>query len=106
LISAFVQAESARGVVVIGGLPTDFTGAAPSPGALAVLATAYPRFLALPNLSLYPRRDFFNSEDHLAKPCQYLHSLAVAAALADMLHRPLHAAPPGAAALARTCPGG
>ena len=40
---------------------------------------------ATENESLYPPKDFFNSEDHLTAPFQAAHSAAVASALKTML---------------------
>jgi hypothetical protein len=105
LIADFVQRETAKGVVVAGGLPVDFSSARPPPDVLAALSSAYAgQFIVLANSSLYPRADFFNSEDHLAQPCQYLQSIKVAAALAALLHRPLYPAPPWVLAAAASCP--
>lgn len=108
LIAGFVRAESAQGVTVIGGLPTDFSDVTVPPDVLAALSATYAgnggAFLALPTHSQYPREDFFNSEDHLAKPCQYWHSLAVGAALAQALRRVPHDVPADEKALAATCP--
>ncbi|MHB1304143.1 MAG: hypothetical protein ACYCZB_11825 [Acidiphilium sp.] len=108
LIARFVRTETVRGVIVIGGLPTDFDTVQLSRAAIAAIRAIYAsnggRFLELPNRSRYPRRDFYNSEDHLAQPCQYLHSIAVARALALALHRLLISPTAAARALAATCP--
>ncbi|MDE1906950.1 MAG: hypothetical protein KGH75_10935 [Rhodospirillales bacterium] len=86
LISRFVAQERAKGVIVIGGWPVDFTNARISDTAReAVLRVYGSGFLSLPGKSLYPRGDFFNSEDHLAKPCQFKHSVAVSEELGIML---------------------
>jgi hypothetical protein len=108
LIARFVAAEAARGVIVIGGLPTDFSTQALNDDAVRAIAGLYTAqggaFLVLPNRSLYPPEDFFNGEDHLARPCQYRHSIAVAEGLAGLLRRPV--VPPGAAIerVAADCP--
>ncbi|MDE8347627.1 MAG: hypothetical protein POH28_15855 [Acidocella sp.] len=89
LIRRFVVAMRARGVVVIGGLPTDFnTVALPSP-VLAAVRAVYRGgpFLLLPNESRYPPADFFNSEDHLRRPYQLAHSVLVARGLGALLGR-------------------
>ncbi len=82
LIAAFVASETARGVIVIGGLPTDFTDAALPPQTIQAISDIYTknggRFMVLANHSHYPREDFYDSEDHLAQPYQYIHSVAVA----------------------------
>jgi hypothetical protein len=108
LIARFVAAETARGVIVIGGLPTDFSTLALDDRLVRAVAGIYTAhggaFLVLPNRSLYPAADFFNGEDHLARPCQYLHSIAVAEGVAELLHRAV--LPPGLAIrrVAAACP--
>lgn len=91
LIGAFVREETARGVLVIGGLPTGFADDAPGPDVLAAIRRIYVGngglFLALPNDSRYPRADFFDTADHLSEPCQIHHSIMLAGALATLLHR-------------------
>jgi len=108
LTGGFVAAQARRGVVVIGGLPVDDRAGPLPPDLLAAISAIYTQnggaFLALPNESHYPARDFFNSEDHLAKPCQYLHSIALAPPLGAMLYRPVRPPPPAMAALAAACP--
>jgi hypothetical protein len=110
LIVRFVRLESARKVVIIGGLPTDFGNASLAQRTITSLAAVYTAnggsFAMLPNHSLYPVADFFNSEDHLAQPCQYLHSIAVAYLLGEALNRPVRAPAPSVTRLAATCPGG
>jgi hypothetical protein len=108
LISDFVSQETAKQVVVVGGLPTDFQTKAMSLQSLLVIKSVYEdaggRFIALPNWSRYPPEDFFNSEDHLAKPCQYLHSIAIAERLANLLERAARPPTEQVQALAKTCP--
>lgn len=108
LIARFVRQETRRGVVMIGGLPTDFDTVRLPGSDIAAMRAAYVRnggrFLQLPNHSRYPRADFYDSEDHLAQPCQYLHSIAVAHGLAAMLRRRVAAPSAGMRALAATCP--
>jgi hypothetical protein len=91
LISRFVAQQTAQGVAVIGGLPSDFETVSLPERTIHAIASVYTAnggmFLALPNDSHYPVQDFFNSEDHLAMPCQYLHSVAVAYRLAALLNR-------------------
>ncbi len=109
LIADFVRREAAAGVIVIGGLPTGFASTPPAPATVASIRALYiangGMFLALPNLSRYPAADFYDSPDHLAQPCQFRHSIAVAAALGALMHR--NVKPPDASfvALAATCPG-
>jgi hypothetical protein len=108
LIAGFVARESRKGVIIIGGMPVDYASADISSSVMSVIAATYAAnggvFTVLPNQSQYPRADFFNGEDHLAKPCQYLHSIFVARRLAVLLHKP--AVPPQASVLnvAAACP--
>ena len=105
LIARFVAQERAKGVVVIGGWPTEFADAKISDAARVAVRRVYgAEFLSLNGESLYPRKDFFNSEDHLAKPCQFKHSVAVAVGLGRMLGRRVVA--PGAemVGVAGDCP--
>ncbi len=108
LIARFVTAATARGVIVIGGLPTDFRDVRLPEADLRAIRAVYlrhgGRFLELANRSRYPRADFYNSEDHLAQPCQYFHSLLVARGLARLLHRKLTAPASAMLSLAATCP--
>ncbi len=108
LIRRFVAAEVKRGVVMIGGLPTQFADVALPAATVAAVRQVYDGsgggFIQLPNDSEYPRADFYDSKDHLAQPCQAAHSVAVARALAAVLHR-VAAAPPASRTLAAGCPG-
>lgn len=108
LVARFVRDETARGINIIGGLPTDFDTVKLPRADLQAIRALYigngGRFVELPNRSRYPRRDFYDSEDHLAQPCQYLHSIAIAHALAAGLSRPIGPPSPRARALAATCP--
>jgi hypothetical protein len=110
LITAFVRQETRRGVIVIGGLPTDFRNVRLPRADLAALRLVYRRqsgrFLQLPNLSRYPRADFYDSEDHLMQPCQYRHSILIARAMGTMLKRPVLPPSPAMRDLAATCPSG
>lgn len=107
LIRNFVARETARGVTVIGGLPVDFATMHLPASSIRAIALLYTQnggeFLILPNRSLYPPADFFNSEDHLAQPCQYWHSMLVAKHLGPLLGRPLAAPDAQALAIARSC---
>jgi hypothetical protein len=91
LISQFVAAQTAQGVIVIGGLSTDFNDAKLPAATIQAISKIYTSnggiFLTLPNHSQYPRADFYDSEDHLAQPCQFRHSIAIAHLLAAALHR-------------------
>jgi hypothetical protein len=108
IIGQFVAAETGRGVIVIGGLPTDFASVKLPAATVAAIRSVYQSngglFAALPNESRYPRADFYDSEDHLALPCQYFHSIAVARLLASILHRKPRQADAGMLAQAARCP--
>ena len=92
LIGGFVRQMTARGVTVIGGLSTGFRDVGIPAGGIAaeqaVFTTDGGGFLVLPNLSRYPRHDFFDTRFHLDEACQIRHALIVARALAPLLHRP------------------
>ncbi len=108
LIARFVGQETAQKIIVIGGLPTDFTSADMTASVIGTVASAYTenggKFAVLPNRSQYPVQDFFNSEDHLARPCQYKHSIAVAYVLGYLLNRPVQPASSAMTRLAAACP--
>jgi hypothetical protein len=109
LIASFVRTETAQGVIVIGGLPTGFATAPPPPSAVAAIRAFYlangALFAALPNESRYPPADFYDSPDHLAQPCQFKHSIAIARLLGEVLRAKLSPPPPQTVAVALTCPG-
>jgi hypothetical protein len=109
LIEKFIRTETARGVIVIGGLPTGFLDPPMSLEAAKAVREFYDEngamFAALPNLSRYPVADFYDSPDHLAQPCQFKHSIAVARMLGGVLDRPVIAPTAAVTALAGTCPG-
>jgi hypothetical protein len=87
MVARFVAAARARGVRVIGGLPTE-AGGDVSAGQLAAVRAVYgDDFVALPNASHYPVADFYNSPDHLLHACALLHSMALVPLLAARLHR-------------------
>jgi len=98
LIGDFTRRMTARGVRVIGGLPTGFDDVALPAGTVAAIRAVYEAnggaFTMLPNASLYPRIDFFDTPEHLSEPCQIRHSQAVAERLAALLDRKLRPAPP------------
>jgi hypothetical protein len=109
LVRHFVATETQGSVAVIGGLPTDFETVPLPATTISAIRSIYiengGRFAALGNLSRYPRSDFYDSEDHLAQPCQYKHSIAIAALLSEVLHRPLRRPTSDVRRLAATCPG-
>jgi hypothetical protein len=108
LIQMFIRTETSRGVIIIGGLPTGVSSVPIDPFAITAIRKFYlqngAKFAALPNLSRYPIADFYDSPDHLAQPCQFKHSIAVAQMLGDVLHLKVTAPRPAETALAETCP--
>ena len=106
LIRRFVRAETGRGVIMIGGLPTQFQDVVLPAATIAAVRWVYfgGGFLRLPNDSQYPRTDFYDSKDHLAQPCQAAHSIVLGGALAGELHLNVRPPPPAALAAAATCP--
>ncbi len=108
LVRQFVTKEAHSGVQVIGGLPTDFITTKLSPIVVDTIQSIYEqnggKFVSLKNLSLYPRADFYDSEDHLSQPCQYEHSIAIAELLGRTLKRPVSLPSLDVMRFARTCP--
>lgn len=108
IIAQFVANMSRRGVIVVGGLPTDFSSVPLTSETIAAIASIYTSngggFIILSNHSRYPVIDFFNSEDHLAQPCQYMHSIFVAQELGKFLRRPVSPPDLGDNRIAATCP--
>jgi hypothetical protein len=88
-LAGFLDWAASHGVQVIGGLPTGFADSPILPDALAAIRAIYrdhgAGFLALPNLSRYPRADFFDTADHLNEAAQIQHSKAIAAVLKPLL---------------------
>jgi hypothetical protein len=89
VILDFLRAAHAKGVRVIGGLPTTFDDTTIPTGTLAYLQGLYARggqsFLILPNQSHYPRSCFFDIAYHLNEGCQAEHSKILARELASRL---------------------
>ena len=108
LIAGFVRRETQRGVIVIGGLPTDFRDVRLPHSDIIALRSAYTdnggRFLQLANLSRYPRADFYDSEDHLMQPCQFHHSILVVDALGQMLRHSVTGLDRSSENFSETCP--
>jgi hypothetical protein len=108
LVRQFVAKETHKGIAVIGGLPTDFQTVPLPADAIAAIRAIFVenggRFVVLSNLSRYPRADFYDSEDHLAQPCQYKQSIAIAGLLGQVLRRPLRPTSPDVSRIAATCP--
>ncbi len=110
LIAQFVAELSSRGVIIVGGLPTDVIGEPIAAATIMARRSVYVSngglFVYLQNESRYPRADFYGSEDHLSQPCQYQHSIAIAHLLGDALKRSVKPPSPAMSALAATCPKG
>jgi len=108
LVRDFVATEAQNGIIVIGGLPTDFQTVALPANTIESIQSIYVenggRFVILSNLSRYPRADFYDSEDHLAQPCQYKHSIAIAGLLSQVLRRALQPPSLEIRRIAATCP--
>ncbi len=79
----------ARGVIVVGGLPTTFDDTEIAPEALMMLRRHYAAaggcLLVLPNRSLYPRSYFYDASYHLTESHQRAHSSLLAPRLAAVL---------------------
>jgi hypothetical protein len=92
-IRRFVAWAARSGIRAVGGLPTGFADQPLPPDTLAAIRAVYddasldggtaPAFLALPNLSRYPRTSFFDTQDHLHEDAQRAHARLVAQALVD-----------------------
>ena len=91
LVAGFIRWADQHGVRVIGGLPTGFTDSPIDDASLAAIRTIFQAnnadFLELPNRSRYPRTAFFDTPDHLNEATQIKHSVAVARALALLIHQ-------------------
>jgi hypothetical protein len=87
-VTSIISEARARGIIVVGGLPTTFADATVSAAVVQRLRTLYEKhgacFLALPNLSQYPRSVFFDTDYHLQEPAQIAHSAALAPRLAEI----------------------
>jgi hypothetical protein len=88
-IAGFLRWARLHGVRAIGGLPTGFIDSPIAPDSLDAIRRVYrdqnAEFLELPNHSLYPRKDFFDTQDHLNEPAQIRHSASIGEALARLL---------------------
>lgn len=89
VLDGFLQRTAARGVLVIGGLPTIPEHVAISPSTLQRLEQLYERrghrLLVLENRSQYGLECFFDSLGHLREECQLAHSAQVGIALARLV---------------------
>jgi hypothetical protein len=91
VIAGFLDWAARHGVRAIGGLPTSFIDSPIAGDTMAAVRTVYrdqgAGFLELPNHSLYPRADFFDTQDHLNEEAQIAHSKAIGAALRPLMDR-------------------
>jgi hypothetical protein len=89
LIAGFLRWAGRHGVRAIGGLPTGFVDSPIAGDSMAAIRTVYrdegAEFLELPNHSLYPRADFFDTQDHLNEAAQIKHSIVIGEALARLV---------------------
>jgi hypothetical protein len=90
-LQSIITGAVAKGVIVVGGLPTIIDDTDVAPGVIEKLRAIYERnggcFLQLPNSSMYPRDAFFDTVYHLQEPYQIAHSAALAPYLAAISHR-------------------
>ncbi len=97
LIGQFLHWASRHGVRIIGGLPTEFVDAPMPASTVEAIRSVYlnngAEFLALPNLSRYPRSAFFDAPEHLNETWQIVHSKLLAERLLQHL-APIAAAHP------------
>ena len=89
VLGEFLDRARARGVQVIGGLPTIPDTVPVAPTDITSLRQFYvshgQRFLVLNNLSRYPLSCFYDTLYHLHEGCQVEHSARVGSGLRDML---------------------
>lgn len=89
ILYAFLKRSKARGIVVVGGLPTVLDSSPVPNEVIATLKAFYEsagqKFLILDNHSEYPRSCFFDTGYHLHEGCQIEHSHRVAQALRPMI---------------------
>ncbi len=89
VLAEFLDRSRARGVRVIGGLPTVPDTAPIAPADIARLRRLYAdhgqNFLVLDEFSRYPLSCFYDTLYHLHETCQVEHSVRVGAGLRDML---------------------
>ena len=87
-VDVVVRRLRARGVIVVGGLPTTFDDTVIPAVTIGFLQKFYADrggcFVMLPNRSLYPRAAFYDTNFHLGEATQHLHSAAVGPLLANI----------------------
>jgi hypothetical protein len=88
----FLAWAAANGVRVVGGLPTTFENTPIPAGLVDELRAFYETrghcFIALPNLSLYPRTAFLDTPFHLAEQAQIRHSGMLVPYFMEMARNP------------------
>jgi hypothetical protein len=96
LLRDFLRWAKANRITAIGGWPTGFVDSPMLEAARAAIRLVYidegALFLELPNRSLYPRSDFFDTPDHLHEAAQRRHSAAIALEMERMIGNGLIAA--------------
>jgi hypothetical protein len=97
VLEAFLDRSRARGVRVVGGLPTTPDTVELDAAGIKRLQALFTRhgqhFLILPNRSQYPLDCFFDTLYHLNESCQISHSQRVGRALAEGHHLQRRPAP-------------
>jgi len=92
-IGDFLDWARARGVTVVGGLPTIFNDRPVPDEVIVALRTFYAEhgaaFLVLPNRSQYPRSVFYDTGSHLRQSAAEAHSRLLAQALRPLMDQRL-----------------
>jgi hypothetical protein len=85
-VDPIIETARAKGIVVVGGLPTAFDDAQIPTPVVMWLQTYFELrgacFLVLPNLSKYPRSAFYDTDSHLQESAQIAHSARLGPRLA------------------------
>jgi hypothetical protein len=88
ILKEFLLRAKAKGVTVVGGVPTTFLGTTLSPDTVSVLKKTYEvagqKFLVLDNYSQYERKYFFDKPYHLNVIYQSVHSNRIAKILRNV----------------------
>jgi|HubBroStandDraft_5_1064220.scaffolds.fasta_scaffold55875_2 hypothetical protein len=81
-VDPVIDTALAKGIVVVGGLPTAFDDAVVPDDVVKWLRSHYEKrgacFLVLPGLSKYPRSAFYDTDSHLQESAQIAHSALLA----------------------------
>jgi hypothetical protein len=90
-VDEVIRMARAKGVIVVGGLPTTVIGTNVNKEVVGAIRDFYVSrgecFVALPNLSLYPVSAFYDSNYHPAEPTQIEHSRRLAGTLVQIADR-------------------